>query len=78
MKSKWIKASDKMPEVGRLIVERTPYPTYDEDDNEQMVWEYDAGITKKYKNTGSIYIEVAHGEYQSTLDYDSEWQYLEE
>lgn len=66
MKSKWIKASDKMPKLGRLIVIKRPLKTKDG----KIMLEYDAGIVMKG------FLELWVG--RTSINENSEWQYLEE
>lgn len=75
--SNWIKASDDMPEVGRLVVVRSPSTEYDDDCKPYIKFEYDAGILIENK-LHRPYVNVAHNEYSHTIEIDSEWQYLEE
>jgi len=75
--STWIKASEKMPEVGRNISMRNP-------NEEGEGWEYSKGIVKvtdRFRYYISIPVEyrpIPCVRYHDYFEKRTEWQYLEE
>lgn len=72
----WIKASEQVPDVGRLVIVRSPTTSYNNELQPIVSWEYDAGIVKA--EIHYLAVSVSYGEYLHEIDKDTEWQYVEE
>lgn len=75
--SNWVKASEDMPKVGRVVILRSPFTTYDENNTEVNYLEYTAGLVESDK-IGRRYVSVAGREYKASFLHGTEWQYLDE
>lgn len=74
----WIKAKERLPKPGDLVVLRNPSTTYDECGNPINAWEYDAGIVEASASGKYLNVSIAHGEYAASFDDETEWQKLKE
>lgn len=72
----WKKFSEEKPREGSLIITKDRKSNYDEDGNEILSWEYNAGILKESRV--GFYVDVACEEYKSFLKDNTEWQEVQE
>lgn len=84
----WNKCSEKLPEVGMLVITRAKVEKYDPDieTDEQYKYRllcnysidgYDYAAGTVTRGSSRLYINVASGEYHTTLMDDLEWKEVE-